>query len=300
MDNDFYFNRPANYQSFPVVKSPLVCNRTRSRQLGNGAHSTQRDPQILNIRRFLHDEVVSTSRKGDREHKIIAAHATVADRHLHRISSNDCYETAFTTAEPKTRIVSQSHATISRRSPSFDCTFDKESDSTLGFQGFCREKNHESSYIYHSLDRLRSKSGGYVNVAAFGSVDCLDRSNPDRCSESAADLWMTSNPTVVHSRSISSLSCHHGVTGLSPSFSDSSLATTTQHNYENLPRLSEKDSPYGLNGQLLVYRNSPSKRLIGRRKGLEFYYGAKACRPGNPLRLNRFNPKISQKIETAL
>ncbi|XP_046650662.1 DEP domain-containing protein 1B-like isoform X3 [Daphnia pulicaria] len=268
-------SRQGNYQSFPVAKSPLVGSRTRSWQVGNGA---QRDPQMLNIRRFLDDEVVSTNQKGGREPK----HATIAGRRLHRVNSNACYETAFTTAEPKTRIVSQSHATMPRRSQSSDRTLDNDSDSVLGSQGFRREKNHESSYMYHSLDRLRSKSGGYVNVAAFGSVDCLDRSDPDRYSESGADLWMSSNnATVVHSRSISSLSCHHGVTGLSPSFSDSSVATAaTQHNYENLPHLSEEDSPHGLDGQLRVYRNSPSKRLIGRRKGLEFYYGAKACRPG--------------------
>jgi len=254
---------------------------------------------MLNIRRFLDDEVVSTNHKGGQE--LTGKHATVPDRRLHRVASNACYETAFTTAEPKTRIVSQSHATMPRRSQSSDLTLDNDSDTILGSQGFRREKNHENSYMYHSLDRLRSKSGGYVNVAVFGSVDCLDRSDPDRYSECGTDLWMTSNATVVHSRSISSLSCHHGVTGLSPSFSDSSVATaTTQHNYENLPHLSEEDSPHGLNGQLRIYRNSPSKRLIGRRKGLEFYYGAKACRPGNPLRPTCFNPKMSNKSESSL
>ena len=283
------------------MKSPLLCNRTRSLQLGNGAHKTERDPQMLNIQRFLDDEVVSTNHKESRNLKLMGTHVTVADRRLHRVSSNACYETTFTTAEPKTRIVTQNHATISRRSQSSDRTLDKESDSTLGSQGFRREQNPESSYMYHSLDRLRSKSGGYVNVAAFGSVDCLDRSNLDRYSECGTDLWMTSNATMTHSRSISSLSFHPGFTGLSPSFSDSSVATaTTQHNYENLPHLSEEYNANGLNGQLLIYRNSPSKRLIGRRKGLEFYYGAKACRPGNPLRPTRFNPKMSNKIETAL
>lgn len=40
------------------------------------------------------------------------------------------------------------------------------------------------------------------------------------------------------------------------------------HNYENLYHISEEDKSFGLSGQLRIYRNSPSKRLIGRRKGL--------------------------------
>lgn len=234
---------------------------------------------MLNVRKFLYDEVTSVRHSvEDRNRKSTGQHTTHG-RRLQRVPSNACYETAFTTAEPMTRIVSQSSATVPRRSHSSDRILEKDSNTDLIAQGFCREQNNENSYMYHSLDRLRSRSGGYVNVAAFGSVDCLDRSN-------GGDLW-TSNAADVHSRSISSLSCHRtATTGLSPlSFSDASLATASHNrdDYENLRHLSPEDSPLSLSGQLRIYRNSPSKRLIGRRKGLEFYYGAKACKPGNPL-----------------
>lgn len=135
--------------------------------------------------------------------------------------------------------------------------------------------------FYRSLDRLRSKSGGYVNVAAFGSADCLDRIGSDSLwyPDDTADTWA--------SRSVSSLSCYPStVTGLSPpnlsDYSTSVSSSTQFHDYQQLhglpPHVAE-DSPHGHG--LRLYQNSPSKRLIGRRKGLEFYYGAKACRPGN-------------------
>ena len=219
------------------------------------------------VRQFLHDEVRSSRR--NMEHKSNGLQRTLG-RRLQRVPSNACYETAFTTAEPMTRIISQNYPTMPRRSHSSDHILEKESDASS--QAFPRES--DNSYMYHSLDRLRSRSGGYVNVAAFGSVDCLDRST-------GTELW-----TDTHSRSISSLSCHRSAaTGLSPlSFSDASIATacTNRDDYENLRHLSMEESPLGLSGQLRIYRNSPSKRLIGRRKGLEFYYGAKACKPGNP------------------
>ncbi|XP_076034655.1 uncharacterized protein LOC143021201 isoform X2 [Oratosquilla oratoria] len=38
--------------------------------------------------------------------------------------------------------------------------------------------------------------------------------------------------------------------------------------------------PYAKNGVWRHYHSSPSKRVIGRKKGLEYYYGSKACLPG--------------------
>ncbi|XP_071533389.1 uncharacterized protein [Panulirus ornatus] len=71
-------------------------------------------------------------------------------------------------------------------------------------------------------------------------------------------------------------------------------------NYENVPDLSKQLSssanelsdrwadrtpygqvpPYAQGGVWRHYHSSPSKRLIGRRKGIEFFYGSKACLPG--------------------
>ncbi len=142
---------------------------------------------------------------------------------------------------------------------------------------------------------MRSKSGGYVNVAAFGSADCLQQINYEEekftsptCNSSEwrqAELW---TPSTASIRSISSLSSHHRttITGLSPpSALVASNSTDPDENWgRHFGTSLTDDSPTGgaMDGQqhLRSYRNSPSKRLVGRRKGLEFYYGAKACRPG--------------------
>lgn len=205
---------------------------------------------------------------------------------------NTCYETAFTTVEPRTRLVINDEVTLPRRSHSSDHLLGEEAKkpSSRFVGGPRRSPQNDNSSIYHSLDRLRSKSGGYVNVAAFGSVDCLDRSGVDWCPDGSSDLW-TSSVASMHSRSVSSLSSHRATaTGLSPSpVSESSTAShSVQRDYENFRFIPTEDSPANSRGPLRVYKNSPSKRLIGRRKGLEFYYGAKACRPGNTLILLTF------------
>ena len=40
--------------------------------------------------------------------------------------------------------------------------------------------------------------------------------------------------------------------------------------------------PYAQGGVWRHYHSSPSKRLIGRKKGTESFFGSKACLPGNP------------------
>lgn len=76
--------------------------------------------------------------------------------------------------------------------------------------------------------------------------------------------------------------------------------TGTAPNYENVSDLSKQLSssanelsdrwadrtpygqvpPYAQGGVWRHYHSSPSKRLIGRKKGIENYYGSKACLPG--------------------
>lgn len=182
-----------------------------------------------------------------------------------------CYETAFTTAEPRTRIVHQSHL-LTRRSQSSDLILEQEHPS-LGDQ-------MKEAYVYRSLDRLRSKSGGYVNVA------CLDdgaQQLPD-VEWHRAELW---TPSTASIRSVSSLSSQR--TGLSPSsFTTASSGASPDYaaNWRHFAQPVDDDQSPSFGGsaadqqKLRSYRNSPSKRLVGRRKGLEFYYGAKACRPG--------------------
>ncbi|XP_057374613.1 DEP domain-containing protein 1B-like isoform X3 [Daphnia carinata] len=273
-------DRPLHHQTLPVAKSPLACNRNRSQRMAN---DTQRNYQMPSVRKCM-DDFIAMNRETGGGRNMFVRHVTSVSRRLHRVPSNACYETAFTTAEPMTRIVTSAGRTsISRVNESPDQICNGDRGGTLNSYEYRRQHHSENPSMYHSLDRLRSKSGGYVNVAAFGSLDRLDRSNSDRFSGIENDSWMACNATVMHSRSVSSLSCHQTMaTGLSPSFSDTSIGTTTtHHNYENLYHVSEEqDKSHGLSGQLRIYRNSPSKRLIGRRKGLEFYYGAKACKPG--------------------
>ncbi|XP_032780298.2 DEP domain-containing protein 1B isoform X1 [Daphnia magna] len=267
------------HQTLPVAKSPLACNRTRSRRVAN---DTQSNYQMPGVRKCMNDFEVIHRETGGEGNLSVKRVASVS-RRLHRVPSNACYETAFTTAEPMTRIVTSAVRTsISRINESSEHVCNEDPGGTLNSYEYRRQHHSENPSMFHSLDRLRSKSGGYVNVAAFGSLERLDRSNSDRYSGIESDSWMACNASVMHSRSVSSLSCHQTVaTGLSPSFSETSVGTSAMHNnYENLYHISEEDKSFGLSGQLRIYRNSPSKRLIGRRKGLEFYYGAKACKPG--------------------
>ncbi|XP_057374612.1 DEP domain-containing protein 1B-like isoform X2 [Daphnia carinata] len=261
-------DRPLHHQTLPVAKSPLACNRNRSQRMAN---DTQRNYQMPSVRKCM-DDFIAMNRETGGGRNMFVRHVTSVSRRLHRVPSNACYETAFTTAEPMTRIVTSAGRTsISRVNESPDQICNGDRGGTLNSYEYRRQHHSENPSMYHSLDRLRSKSGGYVNVAAFGSLDRLDRSNSDRFSGIENDSWMACNATVMHSRSVSSLSCHQTMaTGLSPSFSDTSIGTTTtHHNYENLYHVSEEqDKSHGLSGQLRIYRNSPSKRLIGRRKGL--------------------------------
>lgn len=209
------------------------------------------------------------------------------------VSSNACYETAFTSVEPRTRLVTSKEVTLPRRSHSSDQLLDEETKKSRAWPvNSLRRSPAKENSLYRSLDRLRSKSGGYVNVAAFGSVDCLDRSGVDWCPDGSSDAW-ASSINSMHSRSVSSLSSHRAaVTGLSPSPVSEASIGSMNRDYENFRYIPTDDSPFNAKGPLRVYRNSPSKRLIGRRKGLEFYYGAKACRPGNTLILLTFQPAL--------
>ena len=213
----------------------------------------------------------------------------------YNIPLSACFETAFTGVEPHTRLVSQNKLTFSHPSNfSSQCLREK---TTSEMNNSSRTQNLSTQgkpYFHRSLenvhlDHLRSKSGGYVNVAAFGSTDCLDTLE-----------YLKENVKCypVNTRSIANLSCHQSelITGLSPSISELSLMTSTssQQNYDNensrymshIFESASEESPLGYEGQLRNYRNSPNKkRLIGRRKGLEHYYGSEACRPGNKINL---------------
>lgn len=205
-----------------------------------------------------------------------------------------CYETAFTTAEPQTRmVIRQSRLlTLPRRSQSSELILEESSRPSGGLAA-----QQQNPAVYRSLDRLRSKSGGYVNVAAFGSADCLlDQMDGPRSPLSSTlttewrrgELW---TPSTASIRSISSLSSQQtsAITGLSPPSTLMNSTGPTAADQEAWgrhfrPKSEDESPPSGSasDGQkhLRSYRNSPSKRLVGRRKGLEFYYGAKACRPG--------------------
>ena len=263
--------RPKN-STLPLVKSPVVFNRPRGWRvvLPTVQSEGTNGKQFSNDKAKLSSDVSRNTRK-------VSGNSYFADDVA---SSSTCYETAFTSVEPQTRIIRQKCANILRRSRSSERFLDDDNPGT-------NLRPSEKDNIYRSLDRLRSKSGGYVNVAAFGSADCLDRME-NNC------LWYPADPSdswTTHSRSISSLSCYpSAVTGLSPpSFSDFSSASSSRAgDYENLrhlPQFSQsslgEESPSAEG--LRLYRNSPSKRFIGRRKGLEFYYGVKACRPGELL-----------------
>lgn len=216
---------------------------------------------------------------------------------------NACYETTFTSVEPETRIIPQEEvdflrrtgrASSRRRRPQFPADGGGADPRRRGFAAAGEKEN----LVYRSLDRLRSKSGGYVNVAAFGSADRVWGYPQDYTALSGPSSDSDKVGCVVeqpsHSRSVSSLNSTNG-TGLSPcSLSDSEHGS---HDYENLRHLSHlfqssnrsKTAPtlggYA-EGFSRVFHSSPSKRLLGRSKGLEFYYGAKACRPGNQLLFN--------------
>lgn len=205
-----------------------------------------------------------------------------------------CYETAFTSAVPETRIIPHDSVPFLRCSsrlssrgasaPAAESGGGRGSrcpsrisqaggvERKLAFQA----RNKENNYSSRSLERLRSRSGGYVNVAAYGSTDVLHWQP-----ESFAELTM-----LHHSRSVSSLSSYHTTLTSPTSFFDASSSPSGQvHDYENVGDFSHLFQPAAISPPagrgLCSYRCSPSKKLVGRRKGLEFYYGAKACRPGN-------------------
>ncbi|XP_053647606.2 DEP domain-containing protein 1A isoform X2 [Cherax quadricarinatus] len=91
------------------------------------------------------------------------------------------------------------------------------------------------------------------------------------------------------------------VSGMGGIYSASQLQESRRiHDYENVSDFSKQLSssanelsdkwadrtpygqvpPFAKGGVWRHYHSSPSKRLIGRRKGIEFYYGSKACLPG--------------------
>lgn len=257
------------------MKSPLLCNRSRSSRITADQRNSQSSLQQFS--RNLVQENVRSSAQHSEFIKSISKECSVSVvRRLHQVPSNKCYETAFTTAEPTTRVLSQDYPSLSRRSYSSDQILSNAIDS---YSHGTHKESTSSPYMYYSLDRLRSKSGGYINVAAFDSMDCLEQATEEK---HYVVNHATHNSTVIHSQSISRLGTHRTiVTGLSPSSSSETSITTVNnlHDYENFRLIPLIESP-GLFGELRVYRNSPSKRLIGRRKGLEFYYGAKACKPG--------------------
>lgn len=272
--------RPKNHLCLPIVKSPVVCSRTRSLCAKNDLQEVRSSPHVSNVRHLQYNE--STSQISTYTKQINPQRVQCDARsycRLEELPFSACYETAFTTAEPMTRMVSHSDVNIPLQNNTSNHFMDaKQFGSPTDPHRIHREKIRQISCSYQSLDRLRSKSGGYVNVAAFGSLDCLDRSNTDKRSENLGDIW-NSTTSFMHSRSTSSLDYFGSSgTGLSPSSFSGSSMSIMHHNYENL---AVKDDPYESRGKILVYHNSPSKRLIGRRKGLEFYYGAKACKPGN-------------------
>ena len=260
------------------MKSPLVCNRFRRSRIENEA-------QRLNTHNILweyrnREDVPDSSHRRRVNYSQPKSSLNYADTELSQINSSACYETAFTTAEPVTRMISQ--ANIARRSRSSDDVLNDGKQAPFS-RTFHRRHNErkETSQIYYSLDRLRSKSGGYVNVAAFGSIDCLEHPISDKNSENS--LW-TVDQLSMNGHSVSSLSCHTAGTGLSPS-SFAEASTVTSVNYGSAS-YSRPNNQLDLGDEILHYDSSPSKRLIGRRKGLEFYYGAKACKPGNSLMRN--------------
>ena len=313
--------------SYPIIKSPL-----KGHQRSRPTSCMSQDYTTASSIQPLVNKVKSASVLSSKEAvKSSEARLTASTA---RLPDNACYETAFTSVEPETRIIPQDEVEFLRRSssssrrrfeairhqhhkpsnlhpirsfrlPGADLTGSMD-PRRRGFPG-----GEKENVIYRSLDRLRSKSGGYVNLAAFGSVECLDRLDRTENNSqvwgypedySNVSSWTNETPSSTlhqhHSRSISSLSSFRtNRTGLSPSsFSDS---TQSAHDYENLREFSRmlqmsnmsnsssctagtNKSPVNLrNNGSHLYHCSPSKRLIGRRIGLEFYYGAKACRPGN-------------------
>jgi len=269
-----YLAKP-RYSSLPVVKSPVVFNRPK-----NWRATGEVTDQSLCRRMKLSTGLPASRIDSANSRSTVPASYFSGDI----TSSSACYETAFTSVEPQTRIIPQRCATILRRSRSSENQLDDDRHQNNvkaqphNLRSDVKDKNAMESF-YRSLDRLRSKSGGYVNVAAFGSADCLDRIGSDSLwyPDDSADTWT--------SRSVSTLSGYPStVTGLSPpTLSDYSSVSSSGQFYDyqqlrGLPPHVTEDSPHGHG--LRLYQNSPSKRLIGRRKGLEFYYGAKACRPG--------------------
>ena len=272
--------------SLPILKSPLSSNRQQFSRMPPSRSGTPSRLRFLNERREHPCLMTPRSRKA------------VPTSCSYNIPLSACFETAFTGVEPHTRIVSQNQLTVSHRinfsSQSLkEKTANKMKESSSIQNLSTKEKPyfHRSLENIHSLDHLRSKSGGYVNVAAFDSSDYLDTSEY---------LKENGKTHPGNTRSIASLSSNQSewITGLSPSISELSLITTTssQQNYDNentrymshIFESASEESPLGYEGQLRNYRNSPNKkRLLGRRKGLEHYYGSEACRPGNKIKLLR-------------
>ena len=298
-----------------MVKSPLNMHRQRCSRIVYDQVSGH--PKIVDAKlSIVTGGPVIRSANILRTNERLVDSLPTTNRTLQQVSvpANACYETAFTSAEPETRIIDQDHVDFLRRAASSRRAANVQNANVQRpvFDGFrvpanvklTRADTSNKENVYRSLDRLRSKSGGYVNLAAFGSADCLDRTTGERSQwwypdDSMGASWIneTTTSAMHHSRSVSSLSsCRTGATGLSPSsFSESGVLSSTLagqcENYENLREFSHllhsstdacnETSPSDGCSGLRSYRSSPSKRLIGRRKGLEFYYGARACRPGN-------------------
>ena len=264
-----------------MVKSPLTSNNRQkySRKPSTGFTDTPSRLRYINQRRELPGLMAPRCRK-----------AVPTNFFSHNLQLSACFETAFTGVEPHTRIVSQNKLTLLGQSNSSTQSLSMQEKTDLSLSNsmdlFGNLPNQEKPFFHRSLEHLRSKSGGYVNVAAFGSADGLIDSPMEQ-----NENCKTFPAKITDSRSISSFDCDQWMTGLSPSMSELSLVTTassqSNSDYENTRYMSHviqsssEESPLGCEGQLINYRTSPStKRLIGRRKGLEHYYGNYACRPG--------------------
>ncbi|KAG7172204.1 DEP domain-containing protein 1B-like, partial [Homarus americanus] len=165
-------------------------------------------------------------------------------------------------------------------------------DSTNTFSG--PPATHSDAYLPGQRCTSISPLYGYNSKSSAPRTEAVKRRmiTPDGCLSHS--LSSSSGCSVYHS-ALSSRSDTPAGPPLPPRNVQPRL-----HNYENLPDLSKQLSssanelsdrwadrtpygqvpPYAEGGVWRHYHSSPSKRLIGRRKGIEFYYGSKACLPG--------------------
>ena len=153
----FLFPRP-KYCSLPVVKSPVVFNRPR------GWHPSTETPRVF----IQREKAVPATRQSLNPQ--MKPSSTITGRHPASYftasgdlttSSSACYETAFTSVEPRTRIIPQRCASILRRSRSSERCLD-DNPRTRTENASHGVRNAEKSNLYRSLDQKWSISIPFI------------------------------------------------------------------------------------------------------------------------------------------